>query len=417
MRNFLSSSGHKATSFQPRILTMVVLVLVSALSVSSQTVAIPAATEQAIEYHRISNIAWGINEAAALLILPMLFVILGLGTRISAKTRKLGEYFTFILIAVVLFTVTTLISLPLERIRINKLNETMNDAGAPLTEWVLGQVLGSLPVIVVSIAAALLVFWLIRMSPRKWWLWAAGAGSLLFLAFLVGEPLTKSYKPLGQSPLEVRIAELAGQAGIPRDRIALEHCVPVDSCDNAHVSGLGPTRIVLLNEVLFQTQPDNWTVQTVAHEAKHFVKDDNLVGWVVMTFLLLVLFLLTDIVSRAILRGFSGRLGFESIGQAAALPLLILVLNGFYLAALPPVNVFRQHVESEADRFGLELTGESEVFAEMVSSWTAESTYRVPEPSLFFMLFRSSHPSDASRITFANEFRPKSKSAEMPGRH
>ena len=76
---------------------------------------------------------------------------------------------------------------------------------------------------------------------------------------------------------------------------------------------------------------------------------------------------------------------------------------------LPPVNAFRQHVEFEADRYGLELTHENEVLAEMVSSWTAKSNLRMPNPSLFFMLFRSSHPSDATRISFANEYQLKDK--------
>jgi STE24 endopeptidase len=86
---------------------------------------------------------------------------------------------------------------------------------------------------------------------------------------------------------------------------------------------------------------------------------------------------------------------------------MLLVLNIMFLIALPPINMFRQHVEFEADLYGLELTHQNQALAEMVSNWTTRSKHRVPNPSLFFMLFRSSHPSDATRISLANEFQLK----------
>jgi Zn-dependent protease with chaperone function len=165
----------------------------------------------------------------------------------------------------------------------------------------------------------------------------------------------------------------------------------------------------LLNKGLFTAYPESLTLQTVAHESKHYVKDDNLTGWVVMTLILLVFFFLLDRVCRLIIGKFSKQLGFTSIAHPAALPLMILVLNVIFLIALPPINMFRQHVEFEADRYGLELTHNNQALAEMVSSWTTKSKTRMPNPSLFFMLFRSSHPSDATRITFANEFQVKDK--------
>jgi Zn-dependent protease with chaperone function len=144
-------------------------------------------------------------------------------------------------------------------------------------------------------------------------------------------------------------------------------------------------------------------------ESKHFVKDDNLLGWIVFTVILLFGFWLLDRLCRAIIQRFSKQLGFTSIAQPAALPLIIFILNIMFLIALPPINMFRQQVEFEADRYGLDFTCENKALAEMVSSWTTESKLRMPNPSLFYMLFRSSHPSDATRISFANEYQLKDK--------
>lgn len=384
------------------------VIQLSVFSVLSNPVAIPTPTEQAVDYHNISNFVWGINQILTLL-LPIVFLILGIGTRISAKILKYGKYRTLAVYATVFVIVNWLIQLPLERIRTTARNQLENDPNLPLLQWIFSEFLGSLALIIFSIFAALFVYWLISKSPRKWWLWATCVASILFLAFIVVEPYTAIYKPLGQTPLEGKIAELAGRSGIPRDSIALEDCEPFDSCDMAHVSGLGPTRLILLNKGLLDAYPESWTLQTLAHESKHYVRDDNLVGWVVLTFILLVFFFLSDRICRMIIRRSSKRLGFTSIGQPAALPLMILVLHVMFLIALPPINMFRQHVEFEADRYGLELTHENQVFAEMASSWTTRSKTHVPDPSLFFMLFRSSHPSDATRIAFANEFSVQDK--------
>lgn len=391
-----------------RIIVIGVFIHLLVLSALSNPVVIPTPTEQAIDYHHISNLVWGVNQILTIL-LPIVFLTLGLGTRISGKFLKFGKYLTFVIIATIFLILNWLIQLPLERIRITTRNQLENNPSLPLLQWIFNQFLESLPLIIFSILATLFVYWLINKSPRKWWLWATGVFSLLFLVFLVCEPFTLSHKPLGQTPLEVKISELAEQIGIPKDSIVLENCEPFDKCEIAHVSGLGPTRLVLLNKGIFQNYPEKWTIQTFAHESKHFVKDDNLTGWLVFTFILLVGFWLLDRICKLIIQRFSNQLGFTSIGQPPALPLMILILNIMFLIALPPINMFRQHVEFEADRYGLELTHENQALAEMVSSWTTESKLRMPNPSLFFMLFRSSHPSDATRISFANKFQVQNK--------
>lgn len=392
-----------------RIISFGILIHLLVLSVLSDPVAVPAPTQQAVGYHNVGNIVWGVNAILTLL-LPVVFLILGLGTRISNKFLKYGKYLAVVILSAAFFILHWLIQLPLERIRITTRNQFENNPGVPIVQWIFDQFLGSLPLIIVSILAVLFVFWLINKSPQKWWLWATGVFSLLFLAFLVCEPFTISHKPLGQTPVEVKIVELAERIGIPRDSIRLEECEPFDKCEIAHVSGLGPTRLVLLNKGLFDNYPESWTIQTFAHEAKHFLKDDNLTGWFILTSILLFGFWLLDRICKAVVQRSSDRLGFTSIGQPAALPLMILILNVMFLIALPPVNMFRQHVEFEADRYGLELAGDKKALAEMVSSWTAKSKLRVPDPSLFFMLFRSSHPSDTTRIAFANEYQRKDKS-------
>lgn len=408
MDNFRSVISLKVLGFAPRTIVAGVLILLLVVSVLSNPADLPTATDQALDYHNLSDLAWGVNKVLTLLLLAI-FVIIGSTTHISGKLLTYGKYVASLFLAVIIFTLNWLIQLPFERIRTTARNQLEDDPNLPLLQWIFSQFLASLPFIIFSVVAALSVFWLINKSPRKWWLWTAAVFSFLFLFYLVIEPLTIDHQPLGQTPIEVKISELAEKIGVPRDSIVLENCEPFDKCDMAHVSGLGPTRLILLNKGLFENYPETWTIQTFAHESKHYLKDDNLTGWAVLTPIFLALFWFLDRICRVIIARFSTRLGFASMAHAAALPLVILVLHIMYLIALPPINIFRQHVEFEADRFGLELTHENKAFTEMVSSWAAESKLHTANPSLFFMLFRSSHLSDATRISFANEYRSRLK--------
>lgn len=408
MDNFRSVISLKVLGFAPRTIVAGVLILLLVVSVLSNPADLPTATDQALDYHNLSDLAWGVNKVLTLLLLAI-FVIIGSTTHISGKLLAYGKYVASLFLAVIIFTLNWLIQLPFERIRTTARNQLEDDPNLPLLQWIFSQFLASLPFIIFSVVAALSVFWLINKSPRKWWLWTAAVFSFLFLFYLVIEPLTIDHQPLGQTPIEVKISELAEKIGVPRDSIVLENCEPFDKCDMAHVSGLGPTRLILLNKGLLENYPETWTIQTFAHESKHYLKDDNLTGWAVLTLIFLALFWFLDRICRVIIARFSTRLGFASMAHAAALPLVILVLHIMYLIALPPINIFRQHVEFEADRFGLELTHENKAFTEMVSSWAAESKLHTANPSLFFMLFRSSHLSDATRISFANEYRSRLK--------
>lgn len=408
MDNFRSVISLKVLGFAPRTIVAGVLILLLVVSVLSNPADLPTATDQALDYHNLSDLAWGVNKVLTLLLLAI-FVIIGSTTHISGKLLAYGKYVASLFLAVIIFTLNWLIQLPFERIRTTARNQLEDDPNLPLLQWIFSQFLASLPFIIFSVVAALSVFWLINKSPRKWWLWTAAVFSFLFLFYLVIEPLTIDHQPLGQTLIEVKISELAEKIGVPRDSIVLENCEPFDKCDMAHVSGLGPTRLILLNKGLFENYPETWTIQTFAHESKHYLKDDNLTGWAVLTLIFLALFWFLDRICRVIIARFSTRLGFASMAHAAALPLVILVLHIMYLIALPPINIFRQHVEFEADRFGLELTHENKAFTEMVSSWAAESKLHTANPSLFFMLFRSSHLSDATRISFANEYRSRLK--------
>ncbi len=370
-------------------------------------VEIPASSAKALEYHSASNWFWGLNQAAGL-VLPLLLLATGWGANLyhfAARISGQRRVVTIASFAASYFLLDRLFRLPIRYLWDRAYERVSGAASQAVIPWLADQVSGWVVPIAGLTLVAMLAYWLIAKSPRRWWLWASAAASIVVLTFLLVEPFTQSYKPLGSSPLEQRITELAARTGVPQSAIVIEHCEPAAACAPGRVIGMGPTRLMLLNDTQLAQSPESWTLQTVAHEAKHFAKDDNIKAFLLLSGLAVAALWLVHLAAGAISPRWSGRAGLSALAHPTSLPLAVLLLSAFHLVVLPPVNAFRQHVELEADRFALELTRDNVAPAQFLASWASDKN-RVTEWSTFFRLFRASHPSHATRINFFNTYHP-----------
>ena len=95
------------------------------------------------------------------------------------------------------------------------------------------------------------------------------AGSALYP--LVVEPLYTHATPLPAGPLRQRIEQLAARDGFGEVRVVVSNASSRTTGENAHVSGLGATRRVDLDDTLVaraRSDPDA-VVAVVAHELGH----------------------------------------------------------------------------------------------------------------------------------------------------
>ncbi len=150
----------------------------------------------------------------------------------------------------------------------------------------------------------------------------------------------------------------------------------------------------------------------MAHEMGHFVLHHTLalvLGAALMA--TLSLYAVHRLARRLIAR-YRVRFGFDRLDDVASLPLLLMVAGMVSFAVTPAVLAFSRWQEREADRFGLELTRDNHAAAETFVRLQAENL-GVPRPGLLFTLWRGSHPSLASRIEFANGYRPWATGDEL----
>lgn len=362
-------------------------------------VVIPQATAATIAYARLHELIWGLGQLATL-VLPLLLLFTGLGARLRTACVRLAHgnrYATLTLFAAVYLILAAAVMLPLDYWR-------AGTSAAPLAPWLVGEIA---PLLVKIVAAALflwLPFGLIRLSPRRWWLYGALALIPIVFAVLVAlpvfvDPLTTTYKPLADSALAAKIEALAARCGVPHIPIFV-------GGDDDTVVGLGPTNRVILEDHIARAETPDQITGTISHELKHYVMGDNYKALAIVAAFLLTGFWLVDRLGRAAIRRWHRRFGFDDLADPAALPLIVAILFGFWLCVLPLFNWEARSIEREADRFGLELTHEGHANAQLFASWAKDVP---PDYDAFFLLFRATHPSLAERTAMANDYRPWEK--------
>jgi hypothetical protein len=378
-----------------------------AAALAAERVAVPAAAAAAVAYYAFSNWFWGLDQVCALA-LPAALLVTGWGARLhglAARISRRRGLASVAVFAALFFLLDRLARAPIAYGWEQAFERSRGIEGPAPASWAAAHARGAVLLVAGMTLLAVAGYWLIAATRRWWWLWASGAGSVVILGLLLAEPWIPPHRPLDGSPLAGSLAALGARAYVPRAAIVLERCDPASACPPGRVIGLGPTRLMLLDDARLAESPASWTHATVAHEAKHFAMDDNVKAFVLLSALLAAGLGLVHLAGRAIAARWSGPLGFEELGHPASLPLLALLLGAFHVVALPPVNAFRRHVELEADRFALELTRDGETQARMLAALASEKG-RVPEWSPFFRAFRATHPSFAERIRLANEYHP-----------
>ena len=88
------------------------------------------------------------------------------------------------------------------------------------------------------------LYWLIKKSEKRWWLyaWLLSVPFTLFMLFLqpvVIDPLYNDFYPLKDKELEAQILELATEANIPADHVFEVNMADKTNALNAYVTGIG----------------------------------------------------------------------------------------------------------------------------------------------------------------------------------
>jgi STE24 endopeptidase len=273
-----------------------------------------------------------------------------------------------------------------------------------LAAWIRDQVKSDAIGLLLGSCGALILYGLIALSPRHWWLtagvaFAACIAGLTQLTPVLVLPMFYRVKPLERESLRARLLALAERAGA-RVLGAYEWGLGDRTRKaNAALAGLGWTRRILVSDTMLAEYSDEEIEVVLAHELAHHVHGDIWKGIVFESALILAGVYL----AARMLQTLATPIGLRDVADIAGLPLLLLAAGAVSLVMQPVAHAMSRAYERSADRFALDLTRNPEAFVSALRRLGAQNLAEEHPSKLVQWLFYS-HPPLRERIDAAQTF-------------
>jgi STE24 endopeptidase len=264
----------------------------------------------------------------------------------------------------------------------------------------------------------LLLFWVIRTFPRRWWLVFWGCTiPLIFLLIFVGPYINfafNKYEPLASSnPLLVARLEQVVQKGhmnIPPDRMYLMKASEKVTTLNADVEGFGASkRVVVWDNTITKMTPDE-VLGVFGHESGHYVLGHIDKGIAVAVAILFVTLWLGYLFVQWAIARFGTRWGVPSQADWGAFAVLMLAVGLFGIVLQPLTNSLSRMIEHQADVYGQEaihgIVPDPQQTMQGAFQVLGQAYYALPNPSHFDEFWLDNHPSVGRRAAFAHVYDP-----------
>lgn len=361
-----------------------------------------------------------------------LLILLGLlYFGIAAKYRDIAEAsgknrFVQALVFVALFLVTTTaLQLPLDAYQ-QSISRQYGLSVQGWGSWFGDALKGMLVGYVFLTIVAWLIATLVRVSPRRWWLysWAVIFVLVVFIVAIspiVIDPLFNKFEPLDKSnPQLVDAIEKVTQRGgltIPRDRMFLMKASEKVTTLNAYVTGFGPSKRVVVWDTTIKNATTPETLFVYGHEMGHYVLNHVRIGLTAAAIGLFIGFYLLYRIANWAFPRFQQRWHMREPSDWAALVMLLLIFSIMATLSAPIGNGFSRQLEHNADIYGLEVTHglnpNSQEAAAHAFQKLGELALSYPYPSDFYVFWYADHPPIRDRVPFAHNYDPWSK-GEQP---
>jgi Zn-dependent protease with chaperone function len=367
-------------------------------------------TPEMLRHQRILDTMYFVGFGYELLVL---FVILrsGLAARLRGVSQRLvrWRFVQWMLFFVLLSLVTTVAEFPVAFYRGFIVPHEFALTHQTFAAW-MGDLAKSIGVdlAIGSVLAALVLLAMCRV--RRWWivLWA-GSLPLVILGViatpLIIDPLFNDFRPLRDVRLKNDLLTEASRAGIEAARVYEVDKSKQTTTMNAYVTGLGPSKRIVLWDTLLAKLDHDEILAVMGHEMGHYVLHHIWKGLAFEALVTLIGFALAQWLFERGLARWGARWRVQGRGDAASLPWLLALASILAFLFSPVYSSFSRHIEHQADQFALELTHLNEAAATSEVKFAEDSKVN-PSPNRFIEFWRYSHPAAQRRIDFALQYRP-----------
>ncbi len=364
----------------------------------------PDLPERSYEYRKDLLKVWSIRLLLGFL-LPLFFLTSGLSQRLGLSLgRDRGLVLSGFLYGVAFFFIVFIINLPINSYSSYILGHKYGLSNQTLWRWLELNLKGFLLKDLVMAFFLWIPYYLIKSSPRTWWL---QMGALLipvvifmvFISPMFIDPIFNKYSSIEDEGLGQEISKLLDQAKIGGADIYMVDKSRDTKTMNAYMTGIFKSKRIVLWDTTIKNLSQDEVLSITAHEIGHYVRGHiwkSISLSIAGSFLLLYLVYLT---SSWILEVSHGAFGFRYLYNYASLPLLLLVLNFYTFLGNPIMNYVSRYMEKEADAYEISLTEDRESAISAMEKLYVQSL-GIPRPSKLYKLWYHSHPSLEERIEF-----------------
>lgn len=332
-----------------------------------------------------------------------LAVRLGGSAALRAWLESLGLRNQWLLVAgytAIVVVILALLNGPLDY-AVLALRRSFNLSQEPISAWLLRQLKNVLITLIMALVAAEGLYWLIRVAPERWWLFASGGFVILtllltFLTPYVITPLFFTQRPLEDQELRTKIVQLGERAGVPIDAVFVIDASSQGNEGNAYFTGVGGATRVVVYDTLLRDYPKDELLAILAHELGHWREQHVWKGLLLSWFMAPPGLWLVHISLGWLLPGW----GIRDRADVAGLPLLLLLVMLGTLLLLPAQNWLSRRWEHAADRFAIQATGDPVAF-QTTFVRLARQNLSDPTPPLLFESILGTHPAIGRRVADA----------------
>lgn len=266
---------------------------------------------------------------------------------------------------------------------------------------------------------AMLMFWVMRKSPTRWWFWfwipaAVCVIAGVFVTPYVIDPMFSSFEPLGKTDpaLVQRLEQVVARGGIaiPPDRMFLMKASAKSTELNAYVTGFGASkRVVVWDTTIARSTPDEIAF-IFAHEMGHYALGHVVLGTTIGCISLLPCFWLAYFGVRLLLGRYGAAWRIPSQQDWGALVVLALVLLTLSAISDPIANGLSRMIEHNADVYGQEavhgIVADPQAVGLRTFQVLGEDSLDDPTPHPLFEWWFDTHPTTRFRAAFAEAYDP-----------
>jgi STE24 endopeptidase len=272
---------------------------------------------------------------------------------------------------------------------------------------------------VLASLGTMLLFWVIRKSPRRWWFWfwvpyIAITTFVTFIQPYILDPLFNKFQPLTETnpalveQLEKVVAR--GQMDIPPSRMFLMKASDKVTTVNAYVTGLGASKRIVVWDTSIQKGTTDEILFIFGHEMGHYVLGHRVWGLVLGCVFSLILFWAGYRGVDWLLRWKGPAWRIPSQHDWAALVVLVLVFEVVSFLFQPVEASFARMKEHDADVYGQEavhgIVADPQKTGRDTFQLLGEASLRAPNPNPLVEFWFYNHPSTSRRAAFALHYDP-----------